>query len=324
MNAKSFTFLLFVFSYSLFSAYSQKELEMMNDSNATYLKGGLIKSKVFNQPKLIKSIHPDSLLKSFYPGAFYRYPFFDTDTFSVVLWYCDDAKPELTVNNDFEEDTLKFIDTVLYDSRFVMCDTYTDSLSSKYAWVAMNTTEAQPDLLLTGRFCSGILSLALLKLYENGWSSVDFNIAMGTYGMFCMSPKPEIVEYKKGAHGLQMVNYIGGFGGPFWGSYSLFDCIDGKITELLLLDMAGFEYDESCSWDTKITKADSLKGDELMLVTEGKIDKDKYTENEDLNSLPTELVAALEKKKNLSFSIQRIYKWVGHKYELRSTRYKIL
>ena len=289
-----------------FQAYSQKKLEVVNPKTDSldylYFKGGEIKSNHFDQPKPIFSIHPDSLLKSFYPGAFYRYNIYETDTISVVLWYCNDAKPELIQVNEFDADTLRFIDTVLYDTRFLMCDTFIDLSNRKFAWVAMNTTAAQADFLLTGRFCSGILSLALLQKNGDSWSEVAFDKNFGTFGMFCMSPTPKAVNYKKEGHGLEMVDYLGGFGGPFWGSYSLIDYVDGKFQRILQLDGANFEYMDECSWKTNLVLADTLKKDEVMLVTQANINRQKYMEiDETLSDLPTELAIALKKKKNLSY-----------------------
>jgi hypothetical protein len=329
MNVKNLIFFSIILFNACFSGYSQKELEVLNPKSDSlgflYYKGGEIKSNAFSQPKIIVSIHPDSLLKSFYPGAFYRYNIYETDTISVVLWYCNDAKPELIQINEFDEDSLRFIDTVLYDTRLLMCDTFTDNLHQKFAWVALNTTPAQADFLLTGRFCSGILSLALLKLNGDVWSVVNFDKAFGTYGMFCMSPTPKLVEYRKGGYGLKLINYIGGFGGPFWGSYSLLDEVEGKVQEILFLDGANFEYEDSCSWETNLVLSDTLQNDELMLVTKGNINREKFLEIEEtLTSLPTELATVLKKKKNISFSIQRTYKLVNHKYELKSTQYKTL
>ncbi len=319
-----FGFMLFGVS---FQAYSQKKLEVVNpktDSlNYLYFQGGEIKANHFDHPKPIFSIHPDSLLKSFYPGAFYRYNIYETDTISVVLWYCNDAKRELIQLNEFVEDSLWFIDTVLYDTRFLMCDTFTDHSNRKFAWVAMNTTQAQADFLLTGRFCPGILSLALLQFNGNSWSEVDFDKNFGTFGMFCMSPTPKLVNYGKEGHGLEMVEYLGGGGGPFWGSYSIIDYVDGKFQKILQLDGANFEYMDDCSWKTNLVLSDTLKNDELMLVTRGNINRQKYMEiDETLSDLPTELATVLKKKKNISFSVQRIYRLVNHKYELKSTQYK--
>lgn len=311
-----------------FQAHSQKRLEVINTkldaSNSLYYNGGEIKSSYFGRPKTILSIHPDSLLKSFYPGAFYRYNIYETDTISVVLWYCNDAIPELIQMNEFVEDSLWFIDTVLYDTRFLMCDTFTDHSNHKFAWVAMNTTEAQADFLLTGRFCSGILSLALLQFNGNSWSEVAFDKNFGAFGMFCMSPTPRLVNYGKEDHGLEMVEYFGGPGGPFWGSYSLIDYVNGKFQKILQLDGANFEYMDDCSWKTSLVLSDTLKNDELMLVTKGNINRQKLLEDDEtlLSSLPVELATALKKKKNLSFSIQRIYKRENRNYELKSTQYK--
>lgn len=329
MNLKCAIFCFFIFVQSIITSYSQKELEVINldsiGADFLYFKGGEIQVSSFNHPIIGNTLHPDSLLKQFYPGAFYRYNIYETDTLSVVLWYCNDATPELLMINEYNEDTLVFIDSLLYDTRLLMYQEFVHSDKKHYAWVAFNTTEAQADFMLTGRFCSGILSLALIRQDEKGWSVVDFDKAIGFYGMFCMSPIPEVVEYRKGVHGLKLVDFNGGAGGPYFGSLTLFDQVDGKITELLTVPLSHLSETLKCNWETKIMLADSLIKNEIMLITEGEIDRDEFMEVcGELDLLPKEMVDAFAKKKAFSFSIQRIYKLVNNTYKLSSTHFKTL
>jgi len=206
-----------------------------------------------------------------------------------------------------------------------MCQPFTKSPNQHFAWVAFNTTSAQVDFLLTGRFCSGLLSLAYLKQTDNQWNVVDFNKAIGYHGMFCKSPAPEMIEYKKGTFGLQLIDYNGGAGGPYFGSLSLFDIMDSTITELISIPLSHLSETLKCGWESKIEMSDSLKSNEIMIVTEGKIDKKEFTEEcGDLDILPNEIIKALSKKREFKFSIQRIYKLTNNKYELTNTHFKIL
>ncbi len=329
MQLKYIIIFIPLFIQSIVVSFSQKELEVMNPNtdeiDLLYFKGGEIHASAFTNPNIENSIHTDSLLKQFYPGAFYRYNFSETDTISVVLWYCNDASPEIMMINEYNEDSLIFIDTLLYDTRLLMSQQFTNSQKQQCAWVAFNTTEAQIDFLLTGRFCSGILSLAYLKMIENKWSVVDFNKAIGFHGMFCMSPAPEIIEYQKGKQGLQLIDYNGGAGGPYFGSLTLFDQINGKIEELITIPLSHLSETLKCGWETKIELSNSLKENEILIVTTGKINRDEFTEVcGELTILPKEIVNELTKKKEFSFSIQRIYTLVNNTYELSSTHFKTL
>ncbi len=143
--------------------------------------------------------------------------------------------------------------------------------------------------------------------------------------MFCKSPAPEMIEYKKGTFGLQLIDYNGGAGGPYFGSLSLFDIMDSTITELISIPLSHLSETLKCGWESKIEMSDSLKSNEIMIVTEGKIDKKEFTEEcGDLDILPNEIIKALSKKREFKFSIQRIYKLTNNKYELTNTHFKIL
>lgn len=317
---------LLVFFSGIFVVNAQKQIDRIGNNDSVYsYNGGQITSARFVKYPILNSLQEDSVLKFIYPGSLYQVNFYDSDTLNVVLWYCVDCRPEKMVFT-LDEDTLLFVDTVLYDSRLLSLDVFEDGEKNRYAWVGINTTEAQPDFLLTGRFCSGILSLALLKQEAEGWRLVSLDKAVGGFGMFCMAPKPKLVEYQKNHFGLTLTESLGGPGGPYMGSLYLYDVVNGKIQELLSLEMADFELIENCTWHTSVVlNPDSLKTDEIILETSGMVDKSVLELNEfDFSYLPAELNAALQKKKMVSFKYLRTYKLVDARYQLVNMTFKTL
>lgn len=323
MNKKLKITLSFGLLLSLFSSNAQI-INLSDFSDSTVYPSLSVNEQQLSNQTIFNStdkiIHPDSLLKFFYPGNLYRFFYGEGDTTSVVLWNCSRCKID-TIMLSGLEDSLYYVDTVIYDTRLLLLDYFTDAKNDRYAWFAANTTPYQSDFLLTGRFCSGILSVGLLKLQPDGWRVITYNNSVGCFGQFCMAPKPNIVEYKKSSFGLMFTDYFGGFGGPFTGTKFLYD-FDGKsIVNLLIFDNSNFSFTDSSYWDTQLN---SFNNDTLELITEGKLLKKDFTELEyDFSILPDELKNAFKKKSSFSFTYIRHFALKQNKYSLINTNFKI-
>jgi hypothetical protein len=265
-------------------------------------------------------LNKDSLLMFFYPGRLYKYFYTNEDTTSVIIWNCPTCKID-TIMFSGLEDSIAYVDTVIYDTRLLLLDYFIDANNKRFAWFAANTTPYQSDFLLTGRFCSGILSLGLLKQETDGWRVVTYNNHFGCFGLFCMAPRPEIVEYKKGVFGLVITDYFGGFGGPFTATKHFFGFNGMSITTILSLENSDFSYTDDSYWKTEVSPI-KAQNDTLELTTKGKLLKKDFEEmDSDFSILPDELKAVFNKKSTFSFAYIRKYLFKNNQFVLVNSNF---
>lgn len=321
--------LTLIICLGFFEVSGQINISFNDSEDSIYLKGyNIISAKQFVEHPVIlsngQSLKRDSLLFYFYPGKIYSHAtseLIDTNQF-VSVWKCPDCKPNHLI--DAMGDSLVFIDTLMYESRNLMLDYYTDAQNNRYAWFAANTTEYQFDFILTGRFTPGFLSMALLKLEPNGWKTITFEPFVGAFGQFCMAPKPELIQLLPNHNAVTLKDYSGGPGGPFISTLFVFDFQQNKFNQLLALDEADFSYTDDSYWHSKILPSIDDLSNTVIILTEGKLAQNDVKNKDyfDITILPENLQKLLKKQSKVNFSIKRTYKLEGQKLILMSTDFK--
>jgi len=270
----------------------------------------------------------DSLLNFYYPGKL----FFDSSLVSmgsfvssagISVWKWADCKASHIVTS--MDDSLIYIDTLVYDSRLLMRKSFTDKNKNKFLVAAFNTTPYQSDFFLTGRFTPGFLSIALMKLNSDGGQNIFFDQFVGAFGQFCMAPSPQLIELIPNQFVITFKDFDGGPGGPFIATQYFYNVDSVGVTLMFSLPESDFQFSDHSYWNTRIMPVLAGNNNEIFsVVTEGELLRKDFEASDyiDKSVLPENLQQLMAKKSNVKFTIHRSFKIVNRKFVLVSSTLK--
>ncbi len=216
-------------------------------------------------------------------------------------------------------------DTILrhfIDARYVRPDagvatrlldvfTYTDSSGRQVTVMSFNHSSYDPDGFQTGRFSGGLLGFATFTHVDNGWQLQIFQPAIGAYGAFFQSPKPQPVQIGEGQYGFWINHENGGPGGPFWQDTYLIAETGGFFREILAAygtgRTIGFEGKSSWTHTSYVVSGEKRTFRRIVIDCKG------HFVAPDPERLPSELDHRVKAGQQGEFTIRHVFAYAGKK-----------